>query len=107
VFWIAIAANLAAIAGFFILLVRFAHELNPRIQSVGESIVRVEKRLLSEQLAITEPEDGDSVLLDGYMRGTTPVPGMNHYVVVTPLGTGDAWGTRWSGEYVSRWLLDV
>lgn len=77
------------------------------LQEVGSRVELVEKRILAGQFTVTTPVNGATVEMIDFIRGNTPLSGMNHYIVVTPLKTGDDWvqekratvsGGIWSGR---------
>lgn len=80
------------------------------VEEVGNRVERVEKGILAEKFTITTPLDGAIVNRIDLVRGTTPFAQMNHYIVVTPLKTGDDWiqdgpitvytGGLWTGRAV-------
>lgn len=59
----------------------------PLMKSVG----RVEKGVMARQFRITAPIDGAAAGLTESIRGETPFSEMTHYIVVTPVKTGDNW----------------
>lgn len=63
-------------------------DVQTSVRDMGE---RVEKYALAREFIITTPTEGASVPITDLIRGKTPFPEMNHYVVVTPIGTGDDW----------------
>lgn len=68
--------------GFIVTLGYIVFPLMSRVQ-------QVEKGILARQFRITAPVDGATVGLTELIRGETPFPEMNHYIVVTPLKTRD------------------
>lgn len=52
-------------------------------------IERTEKSILASRFKITNPVDGATVELVQSVRGETPFPKMNTYVIVTSVKTGD------------------
>ncbi|MGO9374675.1 MAG: hypothetical protein ACLQBD_21605 [Syntrophobacteraceae bacterium] len=45
--------------------------------------------VLASRFRIIDPTDGAVVPQEVFIRGTTPFSGMNHYIIVTPIKTGD------------------
>lgn len=61
------------------------------VQKVSARVERVENRMLQADFKITYPQDGATVDATDIVKGHTPYGDMNHYVVITPLQTGDDW----------------
>lgn len=66
-------------------------DIQSGVNEVSSRVERVEKGILARQFTITTPVDGASVDRIAVIRGKTPFTEMNHYVVVTPVKTGDDW----------------
>lgn len=58
---------------------------------IQRSVTRVEELASSSRFRVTYPLEGGSVGSTAPVRGTTPYRDRNHYVVVTPMETGDNW----------------
>ena len=61
------------------------------MEDVQKRVERVEEEVLSRRFTISTPVDGVSVDFTDVVRGMTPFPNKNNYIVVTPLKTGDDW----------------
>ncbi len=86
-FWAAVAT----IMGLFVLLFQVIWGLRGDIKKMREDVKRVEEQTEKSQFRIIYPINGGTVELTDLVRGTTPYPNKNHYIVVTPLETGDDW----------------
>lgn len=61
------------------------------VKSVQQDVERVEEQTMRSQFKISYPLNGNIVDLTDLVRGNTPYFDRNHYIVVTPLETGDDW----------------
>lgn len=59
--------------------------------TVRDGVKVIEKDILTNQFIITNPVDNTLVDNIDLVRGKTPFLKLNHYIVVTPLKTGDDW----------------
>lgn len=89
--WHLILVVLALLVAIYFGFKRTVIVMQSNIAEVGSRVEAVEKTILSNQFVITDPVDNAIVEVTGLVRGKTPFPNMNHYVVVTPLKTGDDW----------------
>ena len=78
------------------------------LHEVGSRITNVERTIERNRLNLTNPGDNAVVSYIDFVSGKTPFFDLNHYIVVTPLKTGDNWiqdgplvidtGGIWSGR---------
>lgn len=80
-----------SIAIFFHLLREGISNVQSGVEEVGSRVERVQKSIQARQFKITFPADGATVERTNLIRGETPFPEMNHYVVVIPVKTMDNW----------------
>ncbi|HEX8651557.1 MAG TPA: hypothetical protein VF708_12015 [Pyrinomonadaceae bacterium] len=80
----------AATIGYFNLSKQVSN-VQTKVNEVGNRVESVEKNALADRLIIISPGDGESVDSTAIVRGKTPYPERNHYIVVTPLKTNDDW----------------
>lgn len=80
-----------SIAIFFNLLRERISNVQSGVEEVGSRVERVQKSIQARQFKITFPADGATVERTSLIRGETPFPELNHYVVVTPVKTMDNW----------------
>ncbi len=86
-FWAAVFG----ILGFWVVLFKVIWDVRRDIKSVQKSIEAVEDRSERSQLRLVYPINGSTVELTDWVRGSTPYSERNHYIVVTPVETGDDW----------------
>ena len=67
------------------------NKIESGVSEVGSRVERVEKGIQAREFKITSPADGAIVDRIALIRGKTPFPEMNHYVVVTPVKTKEDW----------------
>ncbi len=73
-----------------ITLIGFLATVISVILPIMKSVERVEKDIMASRFKITQPGDGETVDLTAVVRGQTPFPEINNYVIVTALKTGDS-----------------
>ena len=61
------------------------------VGKVGEGLEQLETSIIAREFTVTHPADGVTVDLTDLIRGHTPFPEMIHYIVITPLETGEYW----------------
>lgn len=89
--WHLIVAILALLVAIYVGGRRTVIVIQSNIAEVGNRVKAVEKTILANQFTITDPDDNATVDLTDLVRGKTPFSKMNHYIVITPLKTGDDW----------------
>lgn len=65
--------------------------ISNKVGVLSGRVASVETNVLAERFVIISPSDGASVQLTDMVRVKTPFAQMNHYLVITPLKTGDDW----------------
>src|SRR4030042_5711977 len=85
IFWAAIANILA----FIVPIIIFVYQIKKDIKEVQKGIERIEDLTVMNQFLITNPKNGADVELTDIIQGRTPYLNKNHYIVVTPIKTGD------------------
>lgn len=61
------------------------------LEGVDARVEQVENRMLQADFRIMYPQYGATVDATDIVKGHTPYGDMNHYVVISPLQTGDDW----------------
>lgn len=85
-----LAVIVTAIIGYFNLSKQVSN-VQTKVNEVGNRVESVEKNVMAGRLIIISPTDGESVDSTAIVRGKTPYPERNHYIVVTPIKTNDDW----------------
>jgi hypothetical protein len=60
-----------------------------KVNEVGNRVENVERNVIADRFIIVSPQEGDTVDSSVIVRGKTPYPDRNHYIVVTSLKTND------------------
>jgi hypothetical protein len=89
--WVTKLGFLFTILGLIATVVFGILPLTARVSNVGSRIEGVERSILARQFKITFPAEGATVERISSIRGETPFPEMNHYVIVIPVKTMDNW----------------
>lgn len=58
--------------------------ISSQVTTVGNQLERVERDIASSGFTINSPQNSTDVVLTEIIRGWTPFPELNHYIVVTP-----------------------
>lgn len=105
---VGILALIVSVVAVIVALTKKIETVQVAVRDVGDSVERLERNVLAQQFVVTSPVDGASVDLTELVRGRTPFPEMNHYIVVTPVAIGDDWvqdgpvkgfaGASWGGR---------
>ena len=65
--------------------------ISNKVSALDRRVESVETNVLAGRFMIISPSDGAGVELTDIVRVKTPFPQLNHYLVITPLKTGDDW----------------
>lgn len=88
--WAAIATIVTCFFTLIGVILAFI-SLNNDIESVQNDVARLEDLTKRNQFIITDPKNGAILEMTDIIKGTTPYVTKNHYIIVTPLKTGDDW----------------
>jgi hypothetical protein len=90
--WGLVVATLSLIATIIIGYVNLSRQVSnvrDKVDTVDNRVESVQQKVLAGRFVIISPSDGASVDATDIVRGKSPFPEMNHYIVITPLKTGD------------------
>ncbi|HEY2170372.1 MAG TPA: hypothetical protein VGJ30_12150 [Candidatus Angelobacter sp.] len=84
-----VAGVSVALVGITVAIVLGLMRINSAQKALGVQIQSVERKVEAQGFTLTSPVEGSSVNLTDIVRGKTPFPAQNTYLVITPLETGD------------------
>lgn len=82
---------IAAILSVYIAYVGLSEQIGTVGMTASSTEETIKKFTEANQFRITYPANGGIVELTDIVRGITPYSNRNHYIVVTPIETGDDW----------------